>query len=39
MKPPNILKPWKLTISNEYLEFLREFKAISEMALARELGP
>jgi dsRNA-specific ribonuclease len=31
--------PRKLTISNEYLEFLGEFEAIFETALASETGP
>jgi hypothetical protein len=33
------LRPLKQTISNDFLEFLGDFEAICEMALARESGP
>jgi hypothetical protein len=33
------IKPWKLTISNEYLEFLGVFEAKCKMALAMNQGP
>jgi hypothetical protein len=33
------LRPLKRTISNDYLEFLGDFEAICETALARESGP
>jgi hypothetical protein len=33
------LRPLKQTISNDYLEFLGDFEAICETALARETGP